>query len=136
MKHESRLAKTIAIAVILSTPFMAVGQDRTLTLKPGLYVQQGSPCKDAPNAAIMSWDGVGFAGPHASQCTAHIVRTHGSRFQVSNSCSAQGDGSPTSAPSADVDTFLIIRLSDSRFELLKESNPQRTFRWCSAKAID
>jgi hypothetical protein len=133
MKIHTALTRTILSAACFTTPFITFAQAQQLSLKHGVYVQEEISCKGAPNAAIIAWDGTGFAGAHSSKCTSHSVRKDGSHFQVSTTCSALGDGTPNPSGAPYVDSFLLTRLSGSSFEMLKGDQAPATFRWCSVK---
>jgi hypothetical protein len=115
-------------------PCFALAQHDQLSLKHGTYVLEHTECKEAPFAAMMSWDGVGFFGPHATRCKSRVLSRHGSQFTLSTSCAARGDGSPD--PSGYVDTFLLTRLSNTRFVIRKQKQSEHTYRWCGAEGTD
>jgi hypothetical protein len=124
------------VVAAFSVPFIAVAQVQLPSLKHGVYVRDSEPCKGAPNAAIMTWDGGAFSGPHSSKCMSRVVRKDGQKFQISTSCSAAGDGSANPSGKPDVEAFVLTRLSDTRFEMVKDSQAQGTYRWCSVKDVD
>jgi hypothetical protein len=136
MKLRAGLSKAIINAAWCFMPLIAFSQDQQITLKHGVYVRQETPCKDAPNAAIISWDGVGFSGAHSSKCTSRVVHTDGMQFRVNTTCSALGDGSPNPAGHDYVDSFLLTQLSNTRFEVLRKSQGKNAYRWCSSKNIN
>ena len=133
MNLQSLLSKTIIIAIWFSMPFAVMAQDQPLLLKHGLYVQTGIACKDAPFAAMRSWDGHGFAGPHSSKCTSQVVLRHGNEYEVSTACSALGDGTPNPSGGVDKETLQLARISNVSFVVGNNSKPKLTYRWCSAK---
>jgi hypothetical protein len=108
----------------------ALAQDE-LSLKHGTYVLEGTGCKEPPFAAMMSWDGAGFSGPHDSRCTSSVLSHHGSEYRVRTTCAAQGDGSPNPSGRPEVETFSLTRLSSTRFSIAEGKQPQSTYRWCS-----
>ena len=122
--------------ICLTIPVVAFPQEPHLALKHGIYVREKAPCKGAPNAAILSWDGAGFSGAHSSKCTSRVLSRSGQMFRVSTTCSALGDGSPNPQGSESADSFMLTLLSSTRFEIRKESHDQGTYRWCSEKDID
>jgi hypothetical protein len=136
MKLHAGLSKTLMNAAWLSMPFLASPQDQPLSLKHGVYVRENTPCKGAPNAAILFWDGIGFSGAHSSKCTSRVLRRNGTQFQITTACSALGDGSPIAPGHEDVDSFWLTRLSSTRFGVRKEHEAQGNYRWCSAKSVD
>jgi hypothetical protein len=109
-------------------PFLAVAQTQPLSLKQGVYVPITYECFEAPHAAILSWDGVGFSGPHSSKCTSDFETKDGKLFQVSTKCYALGDGSLDT--SGHVDTFTLSRQSSDRFEMVKAGTRGVVYRWC------
>jgi hypothetical protein len=130
MRIHARLSSAIMSAALVLVPFIASASDQQLLLKHGIYVR-GISCRDAANAEILSWDGIGFSGAHSSKCTSRVLHREGTRFQVKTTCSAIGDGPPNLAASDHVDSFSLNRLSGTRFELVKENQSKATFRWCS-----
>ncbi len=107
-------------------------------LKPGIYVAAGTACKDAPFAAMSRWDGVGFGGPHDSRCRTEVLRHEGNSFDVSTTCSALGDGTPT-RPTTFKARLTIVNEESYSTEPLIETMGSSTetkpviYRWCSAK---
>jgi hypothetical protein len=132
MKIYTIGSKAAMVVGLFATSLVSSSQDQ-LSLRHGVYVRSETPCKDAPNAAIIVWDGSEFSGAHSSKCTSHVNHRDGSRFQISTSCLAQGDGSPNPSGLASVDSFLLNRLSLRSFQMLKSKQPDATYRWCSMK---
>jgi len=126
----------MALAAMILLPLAAVSQDQQLTIKPGVYVREPAPCKGAPNASIMSWDGAGFSGPHSSKCKSTVLRKDGKKYEIKTSCSDLGDASPNPSGTPFVESFLLTRLSSTQFTLAKDNQPQGTYRWCSTKVQD
>ena len=124
------IKKAVVIAAVCM-PFIAVAQTQPLSLKHGVYVQMSYECVGAPNAAVMFWDGIGFAGAHSSKCVSDLQSKDGRQFQVSTTCSALGDGSPDT--SGHVDSFTLTRQSSDRFEAVRAGRPSFTYRWCGAQ---
>ena len=60
----------------------------------------------------------------------------GTRFAINTTCAAQGDGSPNKAGSDNTDSFVLNRLSRSRFEFIKVGQDKAIYRWCSMKTVD
>ena len=131
MKNLSRAAISAAWLFI---PCFALAQHDQLSLKHGAYVLDSSDCKEPPFAAMLSWDGVGFFGPHSSRCKTRVLSLQGNQFKLSTTCAALGDGTPDT--SHYVDTFLLTRLSDTRFVIRKETKPENTYRWCGAEGTN
>jgi hypothetical protein len=79
-------------ALAATSPLLA---SKGLPLHSGTYVQSGTPCRNAPFAAMMSYDGKGLGDPHSAHCRSRILARNGDRYRVSTTCRANGDGSPT-----------------------------------------
>jgi hypothetical protein len=120
--------------MVLTTGLALFAQYPKLTIKPGIYVREPAQCQGAPNASIMSWDGVGFSGPHSSQCKTTVLHKNDTTYEISDSCSALGDGSPNPGGTPFVESFVLTLLSDTRFTVARESQPKGTYRWCSRTA--
>jgi hypothetical protein len=127
------LYRVMAVAVWLSLPVVARSQDQQPALKHGVYVHEPFQCKDAPNASILYWDGVGFSGAHSSRCLSTVLRNNEGRYQINTSCSTPGDGGSNSTSATFVDSFVLTRLSNIRFVISRETQPLGTYRWCSAE---
>jgi hypothetical protein len=133
----SRNLRSVALgAAVAVSPLMAGSADHHLSLKHGVYVRAEAPCRGAPNAAILSWNGAGFSGAHSSQCKSQVAHQEGTRFAINTTCAAQGDGLPNKAGSDNTDSFVLNRLSRSRFEFIKDGQDKATYRWCSVKTVD
>ena len=131
MKRRSVFIQ-IAISIAgITVPCFALGQQISLHLRHGVYVQQPNACKNPPFAALKVWDGIGFSGAHSSKCTSRVLRLQGSHFTVRTTCAAFGDGSPD--PSKLSETVSLNRLSNLQFVLSQDSGPRAIFRWCSAE---
>ncbi len=111
---------------------LASPRGEQLSLRRGLYVIASVSCKEPPFAAMQSWDGVGFFGPHSSRCTSHVLSQQGKQFQIRTACKAVGDGSPLSTGQVDIEDITLVRLSNVRFEKSSGMKPKTTYRWCSA----
>ena len=120
-------------AAWILVPCFALAQHDELSLKRGTYVREGSECKEPPFAAMMSWDGIGFAGPHSSKCKTRVLSRHGNQFSVSTACNAIGDGTPKPSGQFDVEILSLVRLSNTRFVTSNEAKPRATYRWCPAE---
>jgi hypothetical protein len=133
MNERTNLHRVTVFAVSLLLPFIARSQDQHLAIKHGVYVREPFQCRDAPNASIMYWNGVGFSGAHSSKCRSSMLRKNGNQYQMSTSCSAVGDGGSTPTGAPFVESFVLTRLSNIRFALSMDTQPQSTYRWCSAE---
>jgi hypothetical protein len=91
----------------------ALSSSAILPLRPGNYVLTGQSCQDAPFAAMVTFDGRGFGGPHATHCTSAVLQQRGNDYRVHTTCTALGDGSPAK-PSALVERYRIT--SQTSFE--------------------
>lgn len=135
MKLGDPFYKTaFSVCVWVLVPLSAFSQNDDLSLKHGTYVLETSNCQGPAFAAMISWDGVGFSGPHSARCTSRVLSRHGDQFSVNTSCAALGDGSPDR--SGYVDTISLTRLSSTRFMISKENEPQGKYRWCGAETDD
>jgi hypothetical protein len=136
MKLRAYPYGAMVLAAWISVPFAALSQNPQLTIKPGIYVREPAQCKGAPNASIMSWDGVGFSGAHSSKCTSSVLHKNGREYEISTSCSSLGDGSPNPTGTPFVESFVLTRLSGTQFTIVKDNQPQGSYRWCSVKGQD
>lgn len=136
LAEVAKPARTLFTMMCLFFSVIAFSQEPQPALKHGIYVRENTPCKSAPNAAIIEWDGIGFSGAHSSKCISRVMSRSGQVLQVRTSCSALGDGSPHLHGSEGNQEFALTVLSSVRFEIRKESRDQGTYRWCSEKVID
>lgn len=134
MMKTTVLRKAATLMTALVMPLAAVAQSAPLSLKQGVYVARPYPCKGAPNTAILQWDGTGFSGAHSSKCTTRVLSHVGTRYDLSTTCSAMGDGSPDT--SGYVDLRSLTRVSESAFAMQAPHQDRQAFRWCSAKNVD
>jgi hypothetical protein len=123
-----------AFFAALMVPMLASAQTGALSLKHGIYVEKPYPCKGAPNAGILRWDGVGLSGAHSSRCMTRVLSQAGTHYELSTTCSALGDG--TADPSGYIDHRSLTRVSRSAFMMQAPHKEQQAFRWCSAKDVD
>lgn len=65
-------------------------------LKPGIFVSDGSSCRDPANAAVRRYDGKGLSTAHTRACVAKVLSKrasgYGSVYRVSQSCIDAGAG--------------------------------------------
>jgi len=94
-------------------------------LKPGIYVQKGTPCASAPNAAIREYDGRGISTPHSRECRARVLARRGSRYEISQSCIDAGAGP---APRSVERQTISIR--DALTFGIKTRGPVTQYRYC------
>lgn len=130
MKRRSIFSKAIITSTCLLTTGLIVAQQTHFSLQHGDYVQEPLACKDAPFAAMMSWNGIGFSDPHSSQCRSRVATQSSNRYHLITTCAALGDGTPDN--SGYVEKFTVTRLSNKRFELTKAAKPAGIYRWCNA----
>ncbi len=130
MKLRTTIVKTAQCAIWLLLPCTAFSQNTQLDLKPGFYVREPYQCTGQPNAATMLWDGVGFSGAHSSKCTSNVLSHEGNDFKVSTTCANVGDGSANPSGHADVETFSLTRMSETRFLIVPKNAAKGTYRWC------
>ncbi|MBB5060653.1 hypothetical protein HDF16_005389 [Granulicella aggregans] len=126
---------TIRIAIValwLNVPGLIHAQIARLDLKHGTYVNASISCTASPFAAMRSWDGIGFSGPHSSRCMSRVLGHKGNHFKISTSCSAVGDGTPSPAGQIDIEKLSLIRLSNVDFVVSEGAKPKTTYRWCTA----
>ena len=103
----------------------------TMPLKPGAYVLAGTPCKDPAFAAMFTYDGRQFSYPHASQCRSTIRSRTGRKYRIEETCSAQGDGTPT--PPSTIASIYVIE-SATQVGVMKPSEHALShYRWCPAR---
>ena len=131
LSARSKIATVIATWVLL--PLAAVSQHPELTIKHGLYVRQPEQCKNAPNASIIKWDGVGFFGPHSSKCKSTVTFNHGNQYEIRTSCSALGDGSANPNGTPFGESFTLTLSSSSEFTITRGNKRQSDYRWCGAQ---
>ena len=134
MMLQSAPRKAVTVVTALMMPLLVSAQTSSLSFKHGVYVAKQYPCKGAPNAGILQWDGIGLSGAHSSRCTTRVVSQAGTRYQLSTTCAAMGDGSPDT--SGYVDRRSLTRVSESAFVMQAPHQRQQAFRWCSAKDVD
>jgi len=99
MHKEANVKLVQSLGALAFTPLLAsavpaaakVGGVYPLT--HGIYVQEGTSCKGAPNAAIRTYDGGGIGDPHSHACLTHVLLRQGRRYSVTQSCIDAGVGS-------------------------------------------
>ena len=106
---------------------------QTLPIRHGQYVVSSVKCSDAPNAAILVWDGKGFSGAHSSACASSANRRPDGRYDVATACTALGDGTHTSKGSEVKDNMILTVLSPKNLIVTKANVHDLSYRWCSAK---
>ena len=90
-------------------------QAASLPIKRGAYVRDGVPCRDAPFAALMQYDGKSFSGPHESDCTTLVRGRPGPRtYLLKTTCRAAGDGTPNESY-AETQTVKVLSRSHITF---------------------
>jgi hypothetical protein len=134
MKRPRTITKLPA-SMLLAVCFSSTAVAQTLPLNRGEYVLESTNCGDAPNAAILIWDGVGLSGAHSTGCTSQITRRADRRYAVSTVCKAQGDGTPN-AVGTKGEYLIVTRTSSTRFSAITPTGVEMAYRWCSAKLVD
>ena len=66
-----------------------------LPLMPGVFVLEGTECRNPANAAVRVWTGRGLSGSATRDCRATVLSHDGGVYRVSNSCVNSYDGSRT-----------------------------------------
>ena len=94
-------------------------------LKPGIYVQKGTACASAPNAAIRQYDGRGISTAHTRACRARILSHRGNRYEVSQSCIDAGAG-----PAPRFVERQTVSIPDALTFDIKTRGPATQFRYC------
>lgn len=117
-------AASTACALVVATGASA----STIPLKAGDYGAVGLACDKQPNATTMSFDGRSFSYAHASKCIETLKARAGQMLTISETCRANGDGSPA-AP--DTNRFKLRLKAVDRFDVIV---PHQTsaFRRCGA----
>ncbi len=118
------LASTTAAIASVDTTAKPGGVYR---LKPGTYVQKGSACDSAPNAAIRQYDGRGISSAHSHACRAQILSRRGNRFEVSQSCIDAGAG-----PAPRFTERQTVNVVDALTFKLKTHGSAASYRYCPA----
>ena len=130
---------TISRVIALLLLFCSISaQGVSIELKHGMYVVVGTSCKDAPLAAMATWDGIGFGGPHESKCKTRVFHQQGKFYDLSTICYGLGDGTPTTPASYHTRVVVIGPGSYSTrplTEALKIEASARAvaYRWCAAE---
>ncbi|WP_337268542.1 hypothetical protein [Oryzifoliimicrobium ureilyticus] len=99
-------------------------------LKEGIYVQDGSDCRSAPNAAIRAYDGRGISDPHSRACRARIISKDGDRYTVDQSCLDAGAG-----PAKRVSERQTIIIADMTTFQLIQGRAKTKFRFCPESSL-
>jgi hypothetical protein len=94
-------------------------------LKPGIYVQKGTACASAPNAAIRQYDGRGISTPHTRECRARILSRRGDRYEASQSCIDAGAG-----PAPRFVERQTVSIRDALTFGIKTRGPTTEYRYC------
>lgn len=105
----------------------STGDTGPLPLTRGVFVAEGSDCKQPANAAIRVWNGTGLSGSATRNCRPTIRSRDGDTYRLSNSCENTYDGSRTAA----VQTITVNDKSHFALREEGEASAQR-FRLCPA----
>ncbi|WP_184418212.1 hypothetical protein [Rhodanobacter sp. MP7CTX1] len=114
----SPLRSSFLLIMIFAVGF-AHAADALLPINTGAYVVSSrKACEGAAFAAVITFDGRSFSGPHDSDCQTIILGQHGLSYSVKTTCRAFGDGTPT-VPST---VFQSVRIkSRSAFALTRDN---------------
>ncbi len=126
--------KRLIVAVLLATSGPAVAAT-IVPLQTGTYVLAGTPCRDAPFAAIMRYDGKGLSDPHSAQCRSRILTRSGRRYRVATTCRANGDGSPAT-PTTEIATLRVRTRGVFAYAAAGAVAPGPTYRLCPPGSAD
>ena len=130
------------LPVVLATGMLAVGTVAAASvdtspkpggvyrLKPGIYVQKGTACRSAPNAAIREYDGRGISTPHTRACRARVLSRRGDRYQVNQSCIDAGAG-----PAPRFVERQTVTIRDALTFAIKTRGPNVEYRYCPADML-
>lgn len=114
---------SLLLVALCAAPAVAA---EPLPLKHGQYVMTDTPCRDAPFAAIMTYDGRGLGDPHDSRCVSSVAGRSADTYRIATTCSAAGDGSPV--PPTTVRQSITLHASD-RFAVGGGADATE-YRWC------
>lgn len=95
-----------------------------LPLTPGVYVLEGTDCRNPANAAFRIWNGRGLSGSATKDCRATVLSRSGETYTVRNSCVNTYDGSRTPET-------LTVRVPDPAHLTVKGNR----FRSCSMAQV-
>lgn len=96
-------------------------------LKPGIYVQKGTPCGSAPNAAVRRYDGRGIATAHTRSCRARILNQRGHTYRVTQTCVGAGAGKATT-----VIERQTVDVQDALSFSIRTTGAASAYRYCPA----
>lgn len=119
----------LRLILLCSAPVVLAAQP-TIHLQRGVYVAKGTPCKDAPFAAMKMWDGNGFSGAHSGSCVARVLHANGATFAIEDTCSALGDGTATKP---DTEAATVTVRNARSFRYARSGTDLADYRWCARK---
>lgn len=131
MRHPDLKIALAILSTFLGASAATAGVDRASApsgvyrLKPGIYVQEGVSCTDAPNAAILSYDGIGLSDPQSHACRVSVLARQGNHFSVSQSCIAAGIGEAPRVSDRETVTILDAQTFTRRLR-----GRGTTYRYC------
>ena len=135
-ENELFMIRTLVRGILSAAALTGGAQAATLPIRHGDYVRDGVPCRDAPFAALMHYDGQSFSGPHASACTAMLLRRPGPRtYSLKSTCRAAGDGSPNGAYT-EMQTIKVLSPSHIIFTHLTGAGVQDLAGYRACRAVD
>jgi hypothetical protein len=134
LMKRSNVGHLIALATLLALGSAASASvDRSpppggvYRLKPGIYVEKGTACGDAPNAAIRKYDGLGISDAHSHACKARVISRRGGKIVVDQSCIDAGFG-----PAPRVTERQTVSVHDALTFTVSTKGPGATYRYCPA----
>jgi len=130
MKISLNARTAFTLAALLSTmPATANSGAKTIggvyPLKLGIYVQNGTECKGAPNAAMREYNGRGISDPHTHACIARVLTRRGQRYSIMQSCVDAGTG-----PAPRVSEQQLVTVLNATSFSIKTNGPGTTYRFC------
>lgn len=114
----------VLAAALFATVAQAAGP---LAIRSGDYVLADTPCREAPFAALMHYDGHALSGPHESACTTRLLGRTGGDVRLATTCRALGDGTPAK-PSTFVARYRVD--SPTSLTVIAATGSPRRYRWC------
>jgi hypothetical protein len=94
-------------------------------LKPGIFVAEGSSCREPANVAIRQYDGRGISTAHSRSCIARILSRRGGTFEVRQTCIGAGAG-----PAPRVVEKQTVSIRDALTFSMGRTVSATTYRYC------
>jgi hypothetical protein len=120
-------------SVCALAPFAAIDAASAtdlLSIHHGTY--SSTTCDDAPNAALLDYDGRSLTGAHTSACVTRVLRHAHDEYILRETCPAEQAGGANVARELLVTETLVVMSADS-FRLVTDANAgdARTFHRCA-----